>query len=180
MKEFLLTTMLQICHRVILDSKEFNINIQPDAVMFILGTKDFSVMKGEHLSLSEEELVLCDYEIPGYSLVLKRWGMFDICLIKEIEFNGEAFISLVLAHQKKSLISSLVKDQSQKESGFDDVIKGKGKGLIFLLHGEPGTGKTLTAGTYMTNWYHKSCENILTTRRKHCRFHTATTLYYRL
>lgn len=26
-----------------------------------------------------------------------------------------------------------------------DVIKGKGKGLIILLHGGPGTGKTLTA-----------------------------------
>ena len=26
-----------------------------------------------------------------------------------------------------------------------DVIEGKGKGLIILLHGGPGTGKTLTA-----------------------------------
>jgi DNA polymerase III delta prime subunit len=30
--------------------------------------------------------------------------------------------------------------------GFDDMIKGKGKGMVFLLHGEPGVGKTLTAG----------------------------------
>lgn len=61
-----------------------------------------------------------------------------------------AFDSLVLSQQKKDLISSLVKEQSNKESHFDDIIKGKGKGLIFLLHGEPGTGKTLTAGNSST------------------------------
>jgi hypothetical protein len=27
-----------------------------------------------------------------------------------------------------------------------DLIRGKGDGLIMLLHGGPGTGKTLTAG----------------------------------
>lgn len=30
----------------------------------------------------------------------------------------------------------------------DDIIKGKGTGLILLLHGSPGTGKTLTAERY--------------------------------
>jgi SpoVK/Ycf46/Vps4 family AAA+-type ATPase len=28
----------------------------------------------------------------------------------------------------------------------EDLIAGKGNGLIMLLHGGPGTGKTLTAG----------------------------------
>lgn len=31
-----------------------------------------------------------------------------------------------------------------------DMIAGKGNGLIMLLHGAPGTGKTLTAGTYLS------------------------------
>lgn len=35
-----------------------------------------------------------------------------------------------------------------EDSRFDDLIEGKSKGLIFLLHGEPGVGKTLTAGMY--------------------------------
>jgi len=26
---------------------------------------------------------------------------------------------------------------------YDDIIKGKGEGLVFLLHGTPGLGKTL-------------------------------------
>jgi SpoVK/Ycf46/Vps4 family AAA+-type ATPase len=48
----------------------------------------------------------------------------------------------VLAPEKKELIRSLVVDSS---SGFQDIISGKGGGCIFLLHGEPGVGKTLTA-----------------------------------
>jgi hypothetical protein len=44
------------------------------------------------------------------------------------------------------MIHSLVKIHSEKRLQFDDIIKGKGKGMVFLLHGEPGVGKTLTAG----------------------------------
>jgi len=31
------------------------------------------------------------------------------------------------------------------KDAFDDIIQGKGQGIIILLHGEPGVGKTLTA-----------------------------------
>ena len=34
----------------------------------------------------------------------------------------------------------------EKKSNFKDLVDGKGKGLVALLHGAPGTGKTLTAG----------------------------------
>jgi AAA+ superfamily predicted ATPase len=53
------------------------------------------------------------------------------------------FDSLELGHRQKTLIHSLVKQHSSTD--FDDVIKGKGKGLIGLLSGSPGCGKTLTA-----------------------------------
>jgi ATP-dependent Lon protease len=33
-----------------------------------------------------------------------------------------------------------------QESWAADFVKGKGNGLIFLLHGPPGVGKTCTAG----------------------------------
>lgn len=29
-----------------------------------------------------------------------------------------------------------------------DFVRGKGSGLVFLLHGKPGVGKTCTAGIY--------------------------------
>lgn len=38
----------------------------------------------------------------------------------------------------------------QKSAGkMDDIIAGKGNGLIILLHGSPGTGKTLTAERFV-------------------------------
>jgi AAA+ superfamily predicted ATPase len=46
------------------------------------------------------------------------------------------FQALVEAHQNNS-------DNPQK----GDIVEGKGKGLVILLHGPPGVGKTLTAET---------------------------------
>lgn len=87
------------------------------------------------------------HEIPGFSLELKRWGIFLVDQIKEVPYNEKAFQNLVLSEKKKKLISSLV-GQEDLEWGneFDDLIKGKGKGFIFLLSGPPGVGKTYTAG----------------------------------
>lgn len=65
----------------------------------------------------------------------------DYC--REIEWGTEAFKSLVLEENKKTLVHSLVTQHMSK--GFDDVVAGKGKGLIGLLSGHPGCGKTLTA-----------------------------------
>lgn len=47
----------------------------------------------------------------------------------------------------KELIQSLITVHKRENAslGFDDLIKGKGNGLVILLHGAPGTGKTLTA-----------------------------------
>jgi len=42
-------------------------------------------------------------------------------------------------------VHSMVKRHAKGDSDFDDVVKGKGKGLIGLLCGPPGCGKTLTA-----------------------------------
>src|SRR5690242_3786747 len=40
---------------------------------------------------------------------------------------------------------SFVESQVENKNAFDDVISGKGKGIIMLLSGPPGVGKTLTA-----------------------------------
>jgi hypothetical protein len=98
---------------------------------------------------SDEELMTCHHYLPGFSLELKKWGLFSVSDIQELAYNDQAFHGLVLLEEKKKLISSLVGEQSfQGDNGFDDLIRGKGKGLIFLLHGPPGVGKTYTAGLY--------------------------------
>lgn len=45
----------------------------------------------------------------------------------------------------KELIHALVEQHTSRASTFDDFVRGKGKGLIGLLAGPPGCGKTLTA-----------------------------------
>ncbi|EGU88953.1 hypothetical protein FOXB_00534 [Fusarium oxysporum f. sp. conglutinans Fo5176] len=72
-------------------------------------------------------------------------GLFDIELIKDVLWSSTAFDQLVLPHDYKRIIQAFVGAQMSGLDNFDDVIKGKGRGIIMLLSGEPGTGKTLTA-----------------------------------
>jgi SpoVK/Ycf46/Vps4 family AAA+-type ATPase len=74
--------------------------------------------------------------------VAKKWGEIPVSQLTEINFDDTAFDKLVLPAEKKKLISALVKFQDR---AFTDIITGKGGGCIFLLHGSPGVGKTLTA-----------------------------------
>jgi ATP-dependent Clp protease ATP-binding subunit ClpA len=91
-------------------------------------------------------LAICYPLWPGFSLVNRRWGLFDVSKIRDMDFNSDAFSSLMLAQDKKDLILALIDQHNSKDAGFDDLIKGKGRGLAFLLHGPPGVGKTFTAG----------------------------------
>ncbi len=65
------------------------------------------------------------------------------CIVP-VQWNKRAFDRLVLKSQKKELIKALVTVHLSTTSS-TDVIEDKGKGLIMLFHGGPGTGKTLTA-----------------------------------
>ncbi len=60
-------------------------------------------------------------------------------------WNKEAFKQLVAPDDTKELIQAVVTAHGQRLTSAPDIIDGKGKGLLILLHGGPGTGKTLTA-----------------------------------
>jgi SpoVK/Ycf46/Vps4 family AAA+-type ATPase len=60
----------------------------------------------------------------------------------EVEWRSDAFDLLVMDEGTKKSLYSLV---SHHGFGFTDIISNKGGGLIVLLEGEPGQGKTLTA-----------------------------------
>ena len=66
-----------------------------------------------------------------------------------MDWNKKAFDRLVLDIKTKEMIYALVDVQTSTRK-MDDIITGKGNGLIILLHGSPGTGKTLTAERYLT------------------------------
>jgi SpoVK/Ycf46/Vps4 family AAA+-type ATPase len=81
----------------------------------------------------------------GFSLSDKLWLEFNVEKVQPIEWNEEAFANLVLPSDRKMLLQSLVEAHNAELCGFDDFIKGKGRGLVVNLFGPPGVGKTLSA-----------------------------------
>ncbi|KAI1811024.1 P-loop containing nucleoside triphosphate hydrolase protein [Poronia punctata] len=134
------TEDVQIDGRVMLDTEAFTDE---------RNTKDIklSVTKGGETSdLTDEDLMICHYAKPGFSLSEKRWCWFFVDLVDDITFDDGAFEALLLPAKQKRLIRALTTQHTTATRGsFDDLIKGKGQGCIFLLHGEPGIGKTFTA-----------------------------------
>jgi hypothetical protein len=124
--------------------------------------------------LTDLDYILCPHIVQGFFLKEKQWGKglllkLDIIMmtcaysslvslyvnrIEPVKWNKEAFERLVLPPRTKELLKALLVHNGSKGSeqrGFwggkrQDLIAGKGTGLIVLLHGGPGTGKTLTAG----------------------------------
>ena len=101
--------------------------------------------KRKPTSLTKDELLLCSASLKGYSLKNKKWLTFSIGSVSDIVYSETAFENLVLPEDHKELILALAESQVQHRDSFDDVIQGKGKGMIMLLSGPPGVGKTLTA-----------------------------------
>lgn len=95
---------------------------------------------------TEEELLIASPVVLGFAFAEKMWLEFTISGISDIEWDKDAFDSLVLPGNQKSIVKALVESHSfHAAQNIDDVIQGKGKGLVAVLHGPPGTGKTLTA-----------------------------------
>ena len=65
--------------------------------------------------------------------------------ITDVTWNKTAFDQLVAPEETKELIQAMVTIHGEQSSATQDIIDGKGQGLLILLHGGPGTGKTLTA-----------------------------------
>ncbi|KAF8189902.1 P-loop containing nucleoside triphosphate hydrolase protein [Mycena galopus ATCC 62051] len=96
--------------------------------------------------LTEEETLLATNVLRGFSFSEKKWFLLFIDNYSEIVWNEASFDRLVLPDASKTLIRALVSSHLRtEESKFDDIIKGKGRGLVTVLHGSPGVGKTLTA-----------------------------------
>ncbi|KAJ7651008.1 AAA family ATPase [Roridomyces roridus] len=117
-----------------------------------LSAEKFAVFKAEMeagkvaRALTDRETLLATNVLRGFSFTEKRWFLLFIDNYSEIVWNEASFDRLVLPEGSKTLIRALVTSHLRPEdSKFDDIIKGKGRGLVNVLHGSPGVGKTLTA-----------------------------------
>jgi len=122
--------------------------------------------------VTDKELVIMSYRVFGFVLRSRKWAKLDLTYMTEMHREDTAstpdeelevksgkgkkgpvtaFDRLVLEEGHRPMIVSLISQHfrdkksatGQKEQF--DIVKGKGKGLILLLHGAPGVGKTSTA-----------------------------------
>lgn len=94
----------------------------------------------------EQRLNLSPY-VYIFSFVAKKWARTLITNISDISFREDAFDKLVIDSDVKDLMFSLVDTSKHTITVGKDIIDNKGGGSIFLLAGNPGCGKTLTAET---------------------------------
>ncbi|WYZ44542.1 hypothetical protein EsH8_VII_000978 [Colletotrichum jinshuiense] len=104
----------------------------------------------EREPLTDEQRLLASPMARGFSFTEKKFLTFFVDNLSPIEWNTRCFEQLVLPESQKELVQALVAEHAARSTdpnstAFDDIVKGKGRGLVLVLHGPPGVGKTLTA-----------------------------------
>ncbi|KAI0107147.1 P-loop containing nucleoside triphosphate hydrolase protein [Nemania sp. FL0031] len=94
--------------------------------------------------LTDEECLLATPWVKGFDLKTKEWAQFCVDDLSPVVWNDAAFDQLALPGQKE-LAWEFVENNTMAKSEFDDFIQDKGRGIIILMFGPPGVGKTFTA-----------------------------------
>ena len=120
------------------------------------GSRTFE-MNPQALVLREDDLVLLPKRMFAYALRERRFVPVDLNFLRPIRREAGVFENLCIQPEYKEVVRGLVMSHFQKkmlerryadaatEGPGQDLIQGKGRGLVVLLHGVPGVGKTATA-----------------------------------
>jgi len=114
---------------------------------------DSKFSKEIYYNLADHEIDTCTPFVNCFSLDFQRWGYALITNLTQIKYRDDAFDMLCFDEivegpggkkmKKKDLIYKMVTNFNKIDRS--DFIDGKTGGLVVLLHGPPGVGKTLTA-----------------------------------
>ncbi|KAF6825057.1 hypothetical protein CPLU01_10510 [Colletotrichum plurivorum] len=134
--------------------------LMPDSSLgapsLILSPRSLEDTLGSAGQLTETELLIMTYRVFGFVLRSRKWAQLDLTLLRYENANARnlkvnAFERLELPEGHREMVKSLVvqhfrsRQSAEMRDEQTDLIQGKGKGLIMLLHGAPGVGKTTTA-----------------------------------
>ncbi|UKZ77743.1 hypothetical protein TrVFT333_005468 [Trichoderma virens FT-333] len=126
-------------------------NDEPSVAIYPRLLKEITASKN---SLTDDDLIIMSYRVFGFVLRSRKWAKLDLKYLSPVSEGSKeqtAFDQLVLPKQHKDIVYCLVdqhfrnKEARVGDNEEVDIIRGKGKGLILLLHGSPGVGKTTTA-----------------------------------
>lgn len=85
---------------------------------------------------TEKEYVVASPVLFGFSFSEKQWLEMSVSGMQEIDWDEDAFDSLVIPPPEKVIIKALVESHAHSaRRNIDDVIQGKGRGLVAVLHG---------------------------------------------
>lgn len=124
-------------------------------------------------TVAEEELACILPFVPIFNLgATKVWGVAHVGDLTPVQYKTHSFADLAMDEDRKAMIrhlvtyhqrhavqraaaatttsAAIVDDDASAAVGKEDekdAEMSKGKGLLFMLHGPPGVGKTLTAET---------------------------------
>jgi hypothetical protein len=104
--------------------------------------------------LDDMDLCLLPTRTFAYVLKDRRFFQLDTRKLRPVVASETAFRSLKINMEHKRMIQALIQSHFRNranerrfgvEGRSQDLISGKGRGLVFLLHGKPGVGKSATA-----------------------------------
>ncbi|KAJ9133324.1 p-loop containing nucleoside triphosphate hydrolase [Pleurostoma richardsiae] len=103
--------------------------------------------------LTDDHYVLMPATILGFALGIRQWVHLEVDHIEIHNYDKTLVDTLIMDEKDKKIITAMSSSAYSDTALLDDrnkafmvdPIRGKGEGKIFLLHGNPGTGKTYTA-----------------------------------
>jgi hypothetical protein len=113
----------------------------------------------ESIDIEDDDKVLLPPHVLGFVLRSRKWARFNIDLIRPVKYTT-GFESLVLPEGHKETVRALVANHARVPATLSenldaersiDLVRGKGEGLVILLHGAPGTYTFAVLGGSLAN-----------------------------